>query len=285
MAATPRDKALLAGATVLVAASAGFFGWLIQRGEAPFAAVVAELSAQPYTAAVKEASVAKVDPWSNPAAQSRGRDWIYDAFTPPEIFYNSRSKQFTVKPPSSLAEGEPEEAFGVELVSVRPEVFRLQLIGYAGSEGAWRGTFENFSSGEVFLATAGQRVPKLGLVIQSLDVRPQKIAVGEGGSSLQRVAVAVVRDERSGAETTLNHRERRFTGTVSAFVAATGDRAPREVRAGDVFKVGEASYRVERVEANPPSIEITKEAASLAQPDKRTLLPRDPEDKPDGAGS
>lgn len=285
MAVTPRDKALLAGAAVLVAASAGVFGWLIQRGEAPSAPVVAELSAQPYIAAVKDAAVAKVDAWSNPSAQSRGRDWIYDAFTPPEIFYNSRSKQFTVKPPSSLAEGEPEEAFGVELVSVRPEVFRLQLIGYAGSEGAWRGTFENFVSGEVFLAAAGQRVPKLGLVIQSLDVRLQKIQVGEGGSSMQRVAVAVVRDERTGAETTLNHRERRFTGTVSAFVAATGDRAPREVRVGDVFKAGEASYRVERVEANPPSIEITKESASLAQPDRRTLLPRDPEDKPDGASS
>jgi hypothetical protein len=285
MAVTPRDKALLAGAAVLVAASAGFFGWLMQRGETAFAPVVAELSAQPYTAAVKEATVAKADAWSNPAAQSRGRDWIYDAFTPPEIFYNTRSKQFSVKPPSSLAEGEPEEAFGVELVSVRPEVFRLQLIGYAGNDGAWRGTFENFLSGEVFLANAGQRVPKLGLVVQSLDVRLQKIPVGDGGSSVQRVAVAVVRDERTGAETTLNHRERCFTGTVSAFVIAQGDRTPREVRAGDTFKLGEATYRIERVQANPPAVEITKESAALGQPDRRTLLPRDPEDKPEGASS
>lgn len=285
MAVTPRDKALLAGAAVLVAASAGVFGWLIQRGEPPTAPLVAELSAQPYTAVVKEAAVAKAEVWSNPSAQSRGRDWIYDAFTPPEIFYNTRSKQFTVKPPSSLAEGEPEEAFGVELVSVRPEVFRLQLIGYAGSEGGWRGTFENFLSGEVFLASSGQRVPKLGLIIQSLEVRPQKISVGEGGSSLQRVAVAVVRDERTGVETTLNHRERRYTGTVSAFIVAAGDRAPREVRAGDTFKVGEANFRVERVEANPPAIEITKESATLAQPDRRTLLPRDPDDKPDGTNT
>lgn len=283
MAVTPRDKLLLASAALLVAASAGVFGTLVWRA-ADLAPVPApELNPDPYAARIESAETPKPETWNAPSAQSRGREWIFDTFTPPEIFYNSKSRQFTVKPPAAFTEGmEPEEAFGLELVAVRPEPFRLQLIGYVGQEGNWRGTFQNVASGEVFLARSGAPVAKLGLAIESFDVVAQPVALAPGVNSRQRVATAVVRDDRTGQRTTLTHRERALSGTINALVAAEGQSATREVRQGDVFKSGEATYRVERVQLTPPQVELVKESPKLSQPDRRVLTPREAEERPEG---
>src|SRR5688572_19852440 len=279
MAVQPRDKVLIGAALLLALASAGVFGTLAFRHwQAPVETIPqVQLSDAPYVPTAPEAPPVKTETWAAPVAQSRGREWIYDAFTPPEIFYNARSKQFTVKPPSSLMDEEAQEVFGVELVAVRPEPFRLQLIGYVGGEGNWRGMFQNVATGEVLLGAGGHRVPSLGLTIKSLEVAPQPIQMGESMTTRQRVATAVIRDEKIGRDVTLTHRERVFTGTVFAFVANTGETATREVRTGDMFKIGEATYRVEKIETTPPTVEIVKESSTLSQPDRRILTPREVE--------
>jgi hypothetical protein len=279
MAAPSSDKILLGAAVLLALASAAGFGWVTfthpSAASSPLPRV--ELATSPYEPTAPDAPAVRAETWAAPVAQSRGREWIYDAFTPPEIFYNARSRQFTVKPPSSLLDEDALEAFGLELVAVRPEPFRLQLIGYVGGEGTWRGTFQNAVTGEVFLGSAGRRVPSLGVTIKSLEVALQPIRVGEATTVRQRVASAVVLDERANREVTLTHRERAFTGTITAFVAVPGETATREVREGDSFKIGEASYRIEAVKTTPAAIEVTKEASSLSQPDRRVLLPRETE--------
>lgn len=277
MAAPSNDKVLLGAAALLALASAAGFGWVTfthpSAASTPLPRV--ELATSPYEPKAPDAPAVRTETWAAPVAQSRGREWIYDAFTPPEIFYNARSKQFTVKPPSSLLDEDALEAFGLELVAVRPEPFRLQLIGYVGGEGTWRGTFQNAVTGEVFLGFAGRRVPSLGVTIKSLEVSLHPIRVGENTTVRQRVASAVVLDERANREVTLTHRERFFTGTITAFVAVPGETATREVREGDAFKIGEATYRIETVKTTPASIEVTKESSSLSQPDRRVLLPRE----------
>jgi hypothetical protein len=280
MVAPAKDKLLLASAALVLLASAVAFGVLAWRTTGATGGPVASvaLSDAPYTPTASDAPAVKTDLWSQPVAQSRGRDWIYDTFTPPEIFYNARSKHFTVKPPLGASEELPEEPYGVELVNVRPEPFRLQLIGYVGGEGDWRGTFQNVATGEVFLAAAGRRVPNLALSIKALEVRPVDITLPQSMTTRQRVATAVIHDERSKRDVTLTHRTRQFTGGLSAFVAATGASATREVREGETFKLGAASYRVEKITLAPPSIDLTKEAPSLAQPDRRTLSPRESDD-------
>jgi len=277
MAVHPRDKLLIGAAFAVALISAAGFGYLAIRqpgaDSVPIARV--ELSNAPYEAKAPDAPPVKTETWGNPTSQKRGREWIYDTFTPPEIFYNARSKQFTVKPPSSLLDDEAVEAFGVELVAVRPEPFRLQLIGYVGGEGNWRGTFQNVLSGEVFLASAGRRVPNLNVTIKSLEVKAQPIRMGESMSTMQRVATAVIVDEKAGREITLTHRERHFTGTVFAFVAPSGSSATREVRSGDMFKLDDATFRIGQIQTTPPTVEIEKESPTLPQPDRRVLTPRE----------
>lgn len=280
---------LVIAAAALVVASGAVFGTMAWRhlhaAREPVATI--DLSDRgEYTPVAATAAALKADTWNQPGAQSRGREWLYDTFTPPEIFYSARSRQFTVKPPFGMGEGEPEEEFGLELVAVRPEPFRLQLIGYVGEEGRWRGTFENVRTGEVFLASAGKQVPALGLSIRSLDVRAQPVALADSMTTRQRIATAVVRDDKTGREVTLTHRERQFTGSVSAFVALPGETATREVRAGDSFKLGDVTYRIDKVQLAPASLEATKEAPTLVQPDRRSLFPREVElpEKPGGGG-
>lgn len=284
MAVTSSDKILIGVALLAAVASAGVFGSLALKQSATPAGPLpqVELATTPYTPIAPDAPPIKTETWGAPTAQKRGRDWIYDAFTPPEIFYNARSKQFTVKPPSSLLDEERQEAFGLELIAVRPEPFRLQLIGYAGTDAAAKGMFQNMLSGRVELAGAGRRFPDLGLVIKGFAISQQLIRSGESMATRQRVATAVVRDEKAGRDVTLTHRDRVFTGTVFAFVAAAGETAAREVRTGDSFKLGEATYRIDRIETTPPTVEVTKESPTLGVPDRRVLTPREAEE-PEGA--
>ncbi len=286
MAAPSSDKVYVGAALVLAIASAIVFGTLTWRhtgapkGPPPHV----ELANAPYNPTAADAPPVKTETWAAPVAQSRGREWIYDAFTPPEIFYNARSKQFTVKPPSSLLDEDAQESFGLELISVRPEPFRLQLIGYVGAEGTWKGMFQNVLTGEVFLGATGHRVPKLGLTIRSLDVNQQPVGLDKNLPMRQRVATAIIRDEKAGRDVALTHRERVFTGTVFAFVAVSGETAAREVRGGDVFKIGETTYRIEKIETTPPSVDVVKESPTLSQPDRRLLTPREAEQPESPAG-
>jgi hypothetical protein len=102
--------------------------------------------------------------------------------------------------------------------------------------------------------------------------------MGDSMTIRQRVATAVVHDEKAQRDVTLTHRERHFTGTVFAFVAAPGETATREVRSGDMFKQGETTYRIEQIKTTPPSVEILKESPLLSQPDRRVLTPREAEE-------
>ena len=47
--------------------------------------------------------------WSRPENQSRGEDWVFDAFTPPVLYYNPKSREFAVTRPdlSSAPERDP----------------------------------------------------------------------------------------------------------------------------------------------------------------------------------
>ncbi len=280
MLASRKAKIFLATSFCIALVSALAFGalaWRDTRSPSGPAARVT-LSDAPYKPTAPDVPTVKTELWSQPGAQSRGRDWVYDTFTPPEIFYNARSKHFTVNPPLGMGDAVPEEPFGLELVAVRPEPFRLQLIGYVGTDGDWRGTFQNVATGEVFLASAGYRVDKLALRIISLDVHPVDIALPKSMTTRQRVATAVIQDERAKREVTLTHRERQFTGGLSAFVALPGETAAREVRERETFRIGDASYHIEKIQLAPPNIDVTKESPALAQPDHRTLTPRESDD-------
>ena len=217
--------------------------------------------------------------WPSPAPQGRGAGWIYDVFTPPEIFYDAPANRFVVEPPSDRSQSSDPDATaaGLELVAVKREPFRLQLLGYVGRQGNYLGTFENRLTTGVFLAAAGRQVPELDLMITDFTVQRQPVPMADGTLSNQWVATAVVRDELTGRSTTLTVGELGYTDELCAVLAAAedGEEGIREVRQGEEIESLDRTYRIERLQLEPPTVELSGRSADWGHPVRLNLTPRD----------
>jgi hypothetical protein len=216
--------------------------------------------------------------WAEAKPQPAGENWIYNVFTPPKIYYNTQNKQFTVIPPALIKDPEPTETPVIpppparpplELVKVSQPLFRLQLVGYIGDEGNYRGTFSNELSGKTFFGTTGRKIPDLNLEIVKFEAKRQKVAVQGGSTLVEVIAFAVVKDTITGKEYRLELEKRLPDGPLVALVKLS-DGSEKEVRSGDTLQSGETTYKVGTVTQQPPSIVVTK-STGTEQPIEETL--------------
>lgn len=213
--------------------------------------------------------------WNPPVAQSRGAEWTYDLFTPPEIRFDARTRRFAVMSPDEAVGGR-NLAPGLELMEVKREPFRLQLVGYLGAEGHYLGAFEDRRSSEVILAESGRSLPELGLVITEITVHPAP-GRDDGMSVSPRVATAVVRDLRTGDSTTLTSSELSYSDELRALLVTREDEdeSISEYRAGEELESGDQSYRIARLELDPPAAELTP-VSSTSRPHVRLVVAAKP---------
>ena len=277
MAAKSQDKILFGAALLLLLASAG---WMALQGSklSQFNdSNVVNPTSSDYVSAGIDAPAVATKTWPKAGGQTSGAEWIYDVFTPPEIYYDATSKKFSVTPPVAPPVG-PEVVvpFGVELVQVKPDAFRLQLVGYIGSEGDYRGTFENTVSGETIIGRAGKTIPSLGLTIKTFEVKKITITSKESMPTYVTEATAVVVDTKTGDQITLTNKQRSISGEPFAVLKAAGNDQPVSYRAGATFQAGTAKYTVLSVTVEPPSVEIRKESPDLKEPITKTLTPLAP---------
>lgn len=280
MAAKSQDKILFGAALVLLLASAG---WALLQNSKIVALKAAPNTNVPQVAYVPtgtDAPRVSTRSWPQPPSQTRGIDWIYDVFTPPEIYYNESTKQFSVTPPENkvVTDPEPPPAFGLALVSIKQDAFRLQLVGYVGDVGDERGTFENAVSGETVIGRAGKVIPGLDLTIKSFGVKRNKIISPDSMPVYDTEATAVVVDTKTGEEIRLTNKARLIKGNPFAILKAEGATDTVTHRAGEKFTVGDVTYTVVNVTAEPPSVVVTKETAQAATPETKTLTPAAPVD-------
>lgn len=261
----------------------GMLGWfLMQRrvvNEIAARTVSVSLAADAHDAAPITVPASSVRIWSDPAVDAAQPDWVFDVFTPPVIYYNRLTRAFTVTPPDYSAPTEPvvEEVvvpFGVELVEVSLDPFRLQLVGYAGGEGNYLGMFENVNTGDTLLGRAGKVFPDLGLTVLSLEVNKERIELPDSMPIVQTVAHARVRDDSTGEEFDLTSLKRRATGSPSAVlrVVATGEQRTEKV--GNEFTVGDVVYRVDEMDVDAGTVTITRTGPDAdAEPKTELLTP------------
>jgi len=274
MAAKSQDKILFGAALLLLLASAG---WMALQGsklsQLDDSNVVNPTSTD-YMAAGIDAPTVATKTWPKAGGQSSGAEWIYDVFTPPEIYYDAVSKKFSVTPPVPPPVDPVVEApFGVELVQIKPDAFKLQLVGYIGSEGDYRGTFENTVSGETVIGRAGKTIPSLGLMIKSFEVKKITITSKDSMDTYVTEAIAVVVDTKTGDQVTLTNKHRSISGEPFAVLKVDGSDQPVPYRAGATFQVGTAKYTVVSVTVEPPLAEVRKESPDLKEPITKTLTP------------
>jgi len=279
MAAKSQDKILFGIALVLLLASAGWA--LLQTSKLSELRNSANAGAvsSVYSPAGIDAPRVSTKVWPQPLAQTRGAEWIYDVFTPPEIYYDATTKQFSVTPPVNVPD-KPKEPipFGVELVSIKQDIFRLQLVGYIGGEGDYRGNFENALSGETIIGRAGKEFTDLGLKVKSFQVKRNVIKSPDSMDTIEIEAIAVVVDTKTGDETTLTNKRRLIKGTPIAILKETVSGNTIEKKAEGTFVIGDATYTVVTATAEPPSVVISKTSPSLVAPETKTLTPPAPVD-------
>ena len=218
--------------------------------------------------------------WSAPSQQSRGSFWIYELFTPPEIFYDADSREFKVTASSMTGTNgnsgmrvvQAEAPFYLQLMEVKHALFRLQLIGFIKTSDKHFGLFENTVNAEILLACEGAVLPQLGLLVEKFEVQAQEVSSQEMMTTHQTRATAVVRDQLTGQTTRLTSSERYFDPRPRATLVTTGQvEKNREVSEGDLLEVDNETFEVDEIRMSPPEVVIICRANDRSIMDRRTL--------------
>lgn len=280
------DKILCAVALVVFAGTGAWVG--LKNSEVKSVAsrpARVSLDSADYAAAGIDAPQVETKNWPDPGARAQNREWVYDVFTPPVIYYNAQTGEYSVTPPV-FKQPEPEaqsaQPFGVELVEVKLNPFRLQLVGYVGGPGNYRGMFQNTATQETVLARAGKTFPEMALTVRNFEVTRQRVEIPDSMPITQLVATAVVVDDQTGEAVMLSTLERRITGAPSV-VLRLGTGEEREDKPGAVFTHAGATYRVGDITLDPPSVQISKESPDLPESQVQTLSPAGAAHGPDAA--
>ena len=220
--------------------------------------------------------------WDRPQSQSRGDDWVFDVFTPPVLYYNSASREFTVTPPELISANkrDPWKAFEIELLEVRQRPYRLQLVGYAGDDGDYLASFQYIPTGEVLLARAGKLLSEAGVKILSFEVKQMEVEQEGSMPVFENVGLARLLDYESGQEIFLTNLETKIFSDLEAKV--------RSIDNGDVFVVREGSqveldngfYIIGDLSEDPPEAMVTKVSTDGGKRLSKLLKPLIGEDFP-----
>lgn len=159
---------------------------------------------------------------------------------------------------------------GCELLAVKREPYRLQLVGYFGAPGSFTATFISPGAPETFHAREGQRLASLELTIKSFSLQ-------RSGPGCELTAYAQIWDERKQELVMLFAHELRLT-ELSLAVLRFGPPPgrSRECRIGDTFLDGAATCRIERIQLEPAEVVIVRERPGQAKPERLFLKPGTP---------
>ena len=239
--------------------------------------VAVHLATSAYSPPVLAATGKPVNPWNKPVAQSSGGGWCYELFTPPAVFFIQSTGSFAVTPPfdSILANPAP----GLELLSVKRELYRLQLAGYFGGPGSYTAIFTTPKSSGTRRARVGGRFADLDLALKQFSVRRVAREPENKNPIYEMAAFAELEDERTGATVTLDSCGQKFSDSPVAVVKfPVIDAAEREVRAGEEFSDHGSLFRIESVQYDPAEVVVTRRSAPAAPVETEVLhlKPRGP---------
>ena len=228
------------------------------------------------TEAGRTGALTKPWPWAEPAAQRRGRGWVYDVFTPPSLYYDPRARLLSAIPAAEAARADPADAApDLELLTVRRGPFRLQLVGYAGGADDRRGIFANINTGETVIGREGKRLAGQGLTVKSLSLRFPDAGSDESAATGDPVATAIVTDESTDEEMVLTNREQCLAGApVGLFMSRKTPGFRRELREGESITVNGVNYCIERIDLHPPQVVVVYAGPGEIEPRIRTFAPQ-----------
>lgn len=277
--ALPKTKSIdsvMLGASGLSFVALGLWALLGGTGEATPPALPTPDEDGSYQTAELKNPETNTEIWVAPIAGEGEGEWLFDVFTPPVIYYDVANHVFSVTPPDTETDEArgPRNAFGIELVEVKRTPYRIQLVGYVGSEGGYMATFEDVETGTAFLARPGRTVDEPGVTLRTFTVEKVRDD-SSGGTVVQDTrATAVIRDLRQNRDVTLVQKVRLMNDAPTAVFRVTGELSRNvDGRQGDALTAGDSTYVVGLVTFDPPTAEVTRQATADRATEVRRLEP------------
>lgn len=182
--------------------------------------------------------------------------------------------------PVSEAEIDEERTFDLELLDVKTAPFPLQLVGYFGEPGDYLLAFVSADQPETLLARRGHRFERFGLTLRSFKVMKIAVAHDDAWPVYETAGFAVLQDDKTGADVVLDSR-RQPTVMLQAVLRGTADGQECTRQEGELIVKRGASYRIQRVQVDPPEVAIVRQAEGPGMPETRILQPVRPVNDPD----
>jgi hypothetical protein len=109
------DKIVLGTVGLILAASWGMT-WSLRsdRRRIKSIPVAMHLTKSDFQSAISPGAAPAKSTWSNPAAQSTGKEWVFEVFTPPVVFYDPRTAVFFGDTPNGRFRVGPRIYAGVD---------------------------------------------------------------------------------------------------------------------------------------------------------------------------
>ena len=175
-------------------------------------------------------------------------------------------------PPPTAGDAEAEAPFDLELMDVKTAPFPLQLSGYFGERGDYLVAFISADQPGILLARRGHRFEQLGLTLQSFELKKVAVVHADAWPVYEVAGFAVLQDEKTSAAVVLDSRRRPMV-TLQAVLRGAADGEPNTKQEGELIMQRGATYRIQRIQADPPQVVLVRQTGGAALPETRVLQP------------
>jgi len=264
------DKLLLAIAVLVLAG--GVFLYIQKSGAAHSLnlPVGFQPADNPYLPEAVSSPIPAEVNWPEAPEQSTG--WRYDVFTPPKIFIDPNG-QFSEKgwePPV------PPPLFGIYLAKIEQKPYRIQIQGYMQEDDADPSKvrllmFDEEAQKTVF-ARPGEEKPDAEFKVLSFDIE----RLVDENNNINKIARAIILDQRSGEEVILIDGERRYDSGFTA-VIRSDEEASFNIELSEVaseFEGPAGHYTLLGINLEESSIKVNKHITESEETETRTLKVR-----------
>jgi len=208
-------------------------------------------------------------PWAPPRAQSAGREWIFEVFTPPIVYFDPETGEFTVEPPLPP---EPAPVFGLDLIAVERVPYRLQYVGYHGEPGRYWVELHDLEDDAYYRGRTGDRFEDgefslLRFTVENRRVRPEDRPWAT--PYLETFVEALVEDGRLGQTVTIGPEPRYLPEPIA--IVATLDGANVRRFADESLQTPEGRFVLESVDLASQTVTVAKYTRTGTFLERQTL--------------
>ncbi|MEC8333726.1 MAG: hypothetical protein VXZ83_06335 [Verrucomicrobiota bacterium] len=253
---------------------AGVFLYLEYKGQTPNSSMSIEVEVvgisyqneEIPSASTQEAS------WPEPTSQSAGPEWIYDVFTPPEI-YIDQDGNFV---PTGWKPAPPPAPFGVYLSDIVREPYRIQLEGYIEEDRT-----DPSKSLLLFFDEDTQKQVRVRPGNESVDSEFKVISFNitrlrDEDGNIKIEANANILDNRTGQNVLLVHGQRLFLEDLKVLIRSdeSSEFTKEITEVPSIFKGPSGEYTLQELNLDESTVLVKKHGTDTKPAEIRTLKVR-----------